>query len=82
MQKTDSIATYFVQKFLIPIHGLGGLFLGALVSGALSSVSSGLNSLASVLWEDFLSQSNWANGMSESKVIHIYSYRVSQYIEV
>jgi len=50
------------------VHGLGGLFLGALVSGALSSVSSGLNSLASVLWEDFLSQSNWAINLTEVKV--------------
>ncbi|XP_023323099.1 sodium-coupled monocarboxylate transporter 2 isoform X2 [Eurytemora carolleeae] len=71
IQKTDSIATYFVQKFLIPVHGLGGLFLGALVSGALSSVSSGLNSLASVLWEDFLSQSNWAINLTEAKKVAI-----------
>lgn len=47
-----------VPRFVMDIFGFApgipGLFVAALFSGALSSVSSMLNSLAAVVWEDFI----------------------------
>ena len=45
-----------------------GLFLAALLAGALASLSSGLNALAAVLWEDFLAHTDWAHASSEKMV--------------
>lgn len=36
------------------VRGLPGLFVSCLVSSTLSTVSSGLNSMAAVIWEDVL----------------------------
>ncbi|KAK2171563.1 hypothetical protein NP493_1044g00045 [Ridgeia piscesae] len=47
----------FVMDVLGFVPGLPGLFVASLFSGAFSSVSSMLNSLAAVTWEDFLKQS-------------------------
>ncbi|KAI0214333.1 Sodium-coupled monocarboxylate transporter 1 [Lamellibrachia satsuma] len=44
----------FVMDVLGFVPGLPGLFVASLFSGAFSSVSSMLNSLAAVTWEDFL----------------------------
>ena len=41
--------------------------------GALSSVSSGLNSLASVLWEDFVAHSAWAH-QAKDNTVSFYSH--------
>jgi len=71
IKKTDQLATYFVLNVVTRVPGLPGLFLAALVSGALSSLSSGLNSLASVLWEDFLAHTQWANSTSERKKVGV-----------
>ena len=50
----DQLVIVFVSKTLGNLPGLPGLFLACLFSGTLSTVSSGLNSLAAVTWEDFL----------------------------
>src|SRR5689334_317286 len=42
----------FANSGFLP--GLPGLFLACLFSGTLSTISSGMNSMAAVLWEDFL----------------------------
>ena len=43
-----------MNKHLSMIPGVAGLFLGSLFCGSLSSVSSSLNSQASIIWSDFL----------------------------
>ncbi|XP_050416932.1 sodium-coupled monocarboxylate transporter 1 [Patella vulgata] len=50
----NQLLPYFVLDILGHLQGLPGLFVSSLFSGALSSVSSMLNSLAAVTWEDFL----------------------------
>ncbi len=48
----DEIFPYFVMEVLSDKKGLPGLFLACIFSGSLSTISSGLNSLAAVLIED------------------------------
>ncbi|XP_041373436.1 sodium-coupled monocarboxylate transporter 1-like [Gigantopelta aegis] len=50
----NQLLPFFVLDILGHLPGLPGLFVASLFSGALSSVSSMLNSLAAVTWEDFL----------------------------
>ncbi|CAF2107505.1 unnamed protein product [Rotaria magnacalcarata] len=48
----DQIFPYFVMEVLSGIKGLPGIFLACVFSGSLSTISSGLNSLAAVIIED------------------------------
>ncbi|XP_048730498.1 sodium-coupled monocarboxylate transporter 1-like [Ostrea edulis] len=50
----NQLLPYFVLEVFKDLPGLPGLFVACMFSGALSSVSSMLNSLAAVTWEDFL----------------------------
>ncbi|XP_054933461.2 putative sodium-dependent multivitamin transporter [Dermacentor andersoni] len=52
--KTDQVLPYFVMLYLGGVPGLPGLFVAGIFSGALSTVSSAVNSLAAVLLEDFV----------------------------
>lgn len=54
VKHVNQILPYFVSEKLHVINGVNGLFLGAVFAAALSSVSSTLNSLSSILWEDLL----------------------------
>ncbi|XP_070534914.1 sodium-coupled monocarboxylate transporter 2-like isoform X2 [Ptychodera flava] len=57
---TDQLMPYFVMDILSFLPGLPGLFVSCMFSGALSTVSSGLNSLAAVTGEDIIRQ-YWKN---------------------
>jgi sodium-coupled monocarboxylate transporter 8/12 len=48
----DQIFPYFVMEVLSDKKGLPGIFLACIFSGSLSTISSGLNSLAAVIIED------------------------------
>ena len=48
----DQIFPYFVMEVLSDKKGLPGIFLACIFSGSLSTISSGLNSLAAVFIED------------------------------
>uniref|UniRef100_G3MQS0 Sodium/solute symporter n=1 Tax=Amblyomma maculatum TaxID=34609 RepID=G3MQS0_AMBMU len=50
----DQLVPYFVMKAMNGVPGLPGLFVACVFSSALSTLSSGFNSLAAVTWEDFL----------------------------
>ncbi|XP_070393598.1 sodium-coupled monocarboxylate transporter 2-like [Dermacentor albipictus] len=50
----DQLVPYFVMKTISGVPGLPGLFVACVFSSALSTLSSGFNSLAAVTWEDFL----------------------------
>ncbi|CAG7829113.1 unnamed protein product [Allacma fusca] len=67
IKKKDQIAPYFVLEFLSPITGLMGLFIACLFSGSLSTISSGINSLAACTWEDFLKNISFFKNMSEGR---------------
>ncbi|CAF4057620.1 unnamed protein product, partial [Adineta steineri] len=52
IESIDQIFPYFVMEVLGDKKGLPGVFLTCIFSGSLSTISSGLNSLAAVLIED------------------------------
>ncbi|XP_068732400.1 sodium-coupled monocarboxylate transporter 1-like [Montipora capricornis] len=54
IKKGDQILPYFVMHVLGSFYVIPGLFMACLFSGTLSTVSSGLNSLAAVVLEDFM----------------------------
>ncbi|XP_033107426.1 sodium-coupled monocarboxylate transporter 2-like isoform X2 [Anneissia japonica] len=54
VSKADQLLPFYVMDQLGFIKGLPGLFVAAIFSGALSTVSSGLNSLAAVTLEDVI----------------------------
>ncbi|XP_067673778.1 sodium-dependent multivitamin transporter-like [Haliotis asinina] len=63
---SDQLLPLFVMDVLGNITGLPGLFVACIFSGALSTVSSGLNSLAAVLLEDVV-KSYIAKNLSEGR---------------
>lgn len=54
IQKVDQILPFFVMEVAGKIPGLPGIFIAGIFSAALSSMSSGLNTLAGTIYEDFL----------------------------
>ncbi|XP_045030203.1 sodium-coupled monocarboxylate transporter 1 isoform X2 [Daphnia magna] len=54
VSKPDQLFPLFVMDTLGHIPGVPGLFVAGIFSGALSTVSSGLNSLAAICLEDFV----------------------------
>ena len=53
VKNPDQLFPYFVMEVLSSKKGLPGVFLACIFSGSLSTISSGLNSLAAVIIEDF-----------------------------
>ncbi|XP_028967519.1 sodium-coupled monocarboxylate transporter 2 [Galendromus occidentalis] len=58
IDRVDQLMPYFVMEVLGKIPGLPGLFVAVIFSAALSTMSSGFNSLAAVAYEDFLQFAN------------------------
>jgi sodium-coupled monocarboxylate transporter 8/12 len=54
IQNANQFFTNYVLNYFYEIPGIIGLFLGAVFCSALSSLSSYLNSLVAIIWEDFL----------------------------
>jgi solute carrier family 5 (sodium-coupled monocarboxylate transporter), member 8/12 len=54
IQKVDQILPFFVMEVAGRIPGLPGIFIAGIFSAALSSMSTGLNTLAGTIYEDFL----------------------------
>ncbi|KAH7950801.1 hypothetical protein HPB52_001927 [Rhipicephalus sanguineus] len=54
INKYDEMMPYFVMDTLGHLPGMTGLFVTAVYSGSLSTMSSGYNALAAITWEDFL----------------------------
>ncbi|XP_068212878.1 sodium-coupled monocarboxylate transporter 1-like isoform X2 [Palaemon carinicauda] len=55
IEKIDQITVYFVIDKLGYLSGIPGLFVAAIYSGVLSTVSSILNGIAAIIWKDLLS---------------------------
>lgn len=56
ISKIDEIVPFFVEDNFLYLPGVLGMFMACLFNGALNLVVSILNSLATVTWEDFISQ--------------------------
>ncbi|CAH1367544.1 unnamed protein product, partial [Tenebrio molitor] len=54
--KNDEIVSYYVMDIAGNIPCLSGLFMAAMVSAAISTISSTLNSLSGVIYKDFISR--------------------------
>lgn len=54
IQKVDQILPFFVMEVAGQIPGLPGVFIAGIFSAALSSMSSGLNTLSGTIYEDFI----------------------------
>ena len=59
------LVPYFVLDQMSYLTGLPGLFVACIMSGALSTISSGLNSLAAITWQDFISNIEACKNMTE-----------------
>jgi len=66
VEKKDQIFPLFVMQVMGDYPGVPGLFVAGVFSGALSTVSSGLNSLAAVWLRDFI-QSGCSIELTETK---------------
>ncbi|KAK1171403.1 solute carrier family 5 member 6a [Acipenser oxyrinchus oxyrinchus] len=65
VKTTDQMVLYFVMDILKDLPGLPGLFVACLFSGALSTISSAFNSLATVTMEDLIKP--YFTAMTESR---------------
>ncbi|XP_076239427.1 sodium-coupled monocarboxylate transporter 1 [Calliopsis andreniformis] len=54
IRKPDQLLPFFVMKIADSIPGLPGLFVAGVFSAALSTMSTGLNSMAGVIYEDMI----------------------------
>ncbi|KAE8753003.1 hypothetical protein FOCC_FOCC000349 [Frankliniella occidentalis] len=54
IKKPDQLVPFFVMDVARSVPGLAGLFVAGVFSAALSTMSSGLNTLAGTIYEDFL----------------------------
>ncbi|ROT65751.1 sodium/solute symporter [Penaeus vannamei] len=71
IEKADQIIPYLVVDKLGHIRGLPGLFVAAVYGGVLSSLSSTANSIACVIWEDFLKHREYFKGISDRSATNV-----------
>uniref|UniRef100_A0A0N5BNV3 Sodium-coupled monocarboxylate transporter 1 n=1 Tax=Strongyloides papillosus TaxID=174720 RepID=A0A0N5BNV3_STREA len=62
----DQISILMAGRVLEFIPGLPGLFLSTLFSSTLSTISSGMNSMTAVIWEDFLKKGRTVEGCKKT----------------
>lgn len=70
IQQADQLLPLYVMDILGFLKGLPGLFIACLFSGALSTISSGLNSLSTVILQDVI-RTYIVKDMSENKATWI-----------
>ncbi|XP_017105011.1 sodium-coupled monocarboxylate transporter 2 [Drosophila bipectinata] len=71
IKKPDEILPFFVEDQLGFLPGFVGIFMATLFNGALCMMVSNLNSLATVCWEDFISQFPRFKGLSDKQQLRI-----------
>ncbi|KAK3857907.1 hypothetical protein Pcinc_035870 [Petrolisthes cinctipes] len=68
MTDPSQVAIFYVNTELPKIPGLAGLFVAAVYAAVLSSVSTQLNSMTALVWEDFLKELAFFKGWTDVKV--------------
>lgn len=73
----NQVTPYFVMHLLSHLPGLAGLFIAALFSGSLSSLSSGINAMAANTIEDvlvnyFKNTSQWKQTLAAKLIVIVY----------
>ncbi|KAL7648440.1 UNVERIFIED_CONTAM: hypothetical protein RMT77_000346 [Armadillidium vulgare] len=61
------VVVIYVLEHLTGIPGLAGLFVASIYAAVLSSVSTQVNSLTALLWEDFLKEVSYFRDLSDVK---------------
>ncbi|RWS11390.1 sodium-coupled monocarboxylate transporter 1-like protein 1 [Dinothrombium tinctorium] len=56
ISRVDEIVQFYIIDSMKNIKGLPGLFVASICSASLSSLSSGVNAIAAILWEDVISK--------------------------
>ncbi|XP_069960648.1 sodium-coupled monocarboxylate transporter 1-like [Cherax quadricarinatus] len=74
IEKRDQILTFLVTDKLNYITGMAGLFVAAIYGGVLSTHSSCGNSLACLVWEDFLKQRKYFKGLSDARATNVIKF--------
>jgi len=67
----DEILPFYVEDKFYFLPGFLGLVMASLFNGALSFMVSNLNSLSTVLWEDFFAQIPMFQGFKDQKQVYI-----------
>lgn len=78
-KSADAILPFYVEDKYSFVPGLMGIFLSTLFNSALILNVSNLNSLATVTWEDFLSNLPQFKGMEDKKQLQIIKFIGSIY---
>lgn len=73
-KSADAILPFYVEDKYSFIPGLMGIFLSTLFNSALILNVSNLNSLATVTWEDFLSNLPQFKGLTDKKQLQIIKF--------
>lgn len=74
IKSTDAILPFYIEDNYSFVPGLMGIFLATLFNSALILNVSNLNSLATVTWEDFLSQLPQFKGMVDKNQLQIIRF--------
>ncbi|XP_075224836.1 sodium-coupled monocarboxylate transporter 1 isoform X2 [Lycorma delicatula] len=71
IQDIDEILPFYVEDKFYFLPGFLGLIMASLFNGALNLCVSNLNSISTVLWEDFISQLPSMKGLSDRKQLMV-----------
>ena len=71
VSSANQLVSHFVVENLKMIPGMSGLFLGSLLCGSLSSLSSVLNSQVSIIWNDYLKSLNYFKQFDDKKSVKV-----------
>lgn len=66
IQDQTQYLPYLVAELFRGYHGMSGLFVAGIFSASLSTISSGINSMAAVLWEDVFLEFQTFKSMTKS----------------
>ncbi|XP_046401187.1 sodium-coupled monocarboxylate transporter 1-like [Ischnura elegans] len=70
IKKPDQLLPYLVMDMSSTIPGLPGVFISGVFSAALSTMSTGLNSMTGVLYEDFIRpMSGWKHTEARASIV-------------
>ena len=72
----DQVLPLLVLHVAGDIPGLPGLFMAGVFSGSLSSISSGLNSLAAIALKDFIPEQRLSRMNNFQQVIAVFSFKI------
>uniref|UniRef100_A0A914UKK3 Sodium-coupled monocarboxylate transporter 1 n=1 Tax=Plectus sambesii TaxID=2011161 RepID=A0A914UKK3_9BILA len=71
IKNRDQLLPYFTTDVLADFPGTTGLFLACLYSGTLSTISSGLNSIAAVVWTDFIQPTAYGSRIADNRATQL-----------